>query len=124
MIAWALVTTVACGDGGSKPACAARRALQDAVRAVAQADAAEAAGDDEAVGLRVSEVDLLLKAARRNLSVSTTNSVERAMLEAAGYLQFIVDDYRASGAVDGTLVQFASRELNRAPAPGEQGLNC
>ena len=46
------------------------------------------------------------------------------MLEAAGYVEFIVGDYRATGAVDGALAQFAARELNRAPAPGEAAPNC
>jgi len=68
---------------------------------------------------RIDEAERLIGIARRNLSPSTTNSVERGMLEAAEYLDFIVNDYRSTGAVDGTLSQFASRELNRAPAPGE-----
>ena len=46
------------------------------------------------------------------------------MLEAAEYLDFIINDYKASGSVDGTLAQFASRELNRAPSLGEAPLNC
>lgn len=70
------------------------------------------------------EAERLIGIARRNLSSATTNSVERGMLEAAEYLDFIVGGYRESGGVDGTLAQFASRELNRAPAPDEAAPNC
>ncbi len=47
------------------------------------------------------------------------------MLEAANYLEFIVDDYRSSGVVDFTITQFASRELTRAlGGAGGAPLNC
>jgi len=94
------------------------------VRALDQAESAEAAGDEARVRQQIDEAARLIGIARRNLSSSTTNSIERGMLEAAEYLDYIVNDYRASGAVDGTLAQFASRELNRAPAPGEAASNC
>lgn len=94
------------------------------MRAVGQAESAEGAGDTDRVRQQIGEAERLIRIARRNLSTSTTNSVERGMLEAAEYLDFIVNDYRASGAVDGALAQFASRELNRAPAPGEAAPNC
>lgn len=91
---------------------------------VGHADAAESAGDVERVRELMDEVDRLVGTARRNLSSSTTNSVERGMIEAAEYLDFIVGDYRASGAIDGAIAQFASRELDRPPAPGESAPNC
>ena len=123
-LAAALVATLACGSGTDDPRCVARQALRDAVGAVDQAESAEAAGHAERVRQRIDEAERLIGIARRNLSSSTTNSIERGMLEAAEYLGFIVNDFRASGAVDGTLAQFASRELNRAPAPGEAAPNC
>lgn len=104
--------------------CVARDALRAAVRAIGQADAAEGAGDAGRVKALVEEAERLVATARRNLSTSTTNSVERGLLEAAEYLDFIVGDYRASGAVDGTLADFAARDLDRAPTPGESMPNC
>jgi hypothetical protein len=94
------------------------------VRAVDQAESAETAGDANRVRQQTDEAERLIGIARRNLSRSSMGSIERGMLEAAEYLEFIVNDYRATGAVDGTLAQFASRELNRAPSPGEAPLNC
>lgn len=123
-MALVILATGGCGGGGDDPGCIAKDALREAVRAVDQAESAEAAGDDERVRQQIDEAERLVGVARRNLSTSTTNSVERGMLEAAEYLDFIVDDYRASGAVDGALAQFAARELNRAPAPGEAAPNC
>ena len=124
LLAAVLVETVACGGGAEDSRCAARQALRDAVRAVDQAESAEGAGDAERVRQRIDDAERLIGIARRNLSNSSTNSIERGMLEAAEYLDFIVDDYRASGTVDGTLSEFASRELNRAPAPGEAAPDC
>lgn len=124
LLALALVATIGCGDGTDDPRCIARQALRDAVRAVAQAESAEGAGDTERVRQQIGEVERLIGIARRSLSATTTSSIERSMLEAAEYLGFIVNDYRASGAVDGALAQFASRELNRAPTPGEPAMNC
>ena len=118
------MASVGCGGGDADPRCIARQALRDAVRAVDQAESAEVAGDGERVRQQIDEAERLIGIARRNLSRSTTNSVERSMLESAEYLDFIVNDYRASGAVDGALAQFASRELNRAPTPGEAAPNC
>jgi hypothetical protein len=119
-----IVMTVGCGGGNDDPRCTAKQALRDAVRAVHQAESAEGVGDEEQVRQQIGEAERLIGIARRNLSSGTTNSVERGMLEAAEYLDFIVGGYRESGAVDGTLAQFASRELNRGPAPGERPLNC
>lgn len=51
--------------------------------------------------------------------------VERVVLEAGNYLEFMVVDFRASGTVDFALTQFASRELNRATSgAGGAPLNC
>lgn len=120
-----LGTIIACGSSGSSdPRCVARNSLRDAIEVVGQADAAETAGDTRTAGERIAEVERLVVVARRNLSSSGTESVERAMLEASGYLQFIVDEHRTSGMVDAALAQFATRELNRAPAPGEPPLDC
>jgi hypothetical protein len=124
LLAVVIVMTVGCGGGNDDPRCAAKQALRDAVRAVDQAESAEGVGDEEQVRQQIGEAERLIGIARRNLSSATTNSVERGMLEAAEYLDFIVGGYRESGAVDGTLAQFASRELNRAPAPGEAAPNC
>lgn len=126
---WTLLTAVimvalSCGGGSDDPPCIAKQALRDAVRAVNQAESAEGSGDEEGVRQQIGEAERLIGIARRNLSRDTTNSVERGMLEAAEYLDFIVGGYRESGAVDGTLAQFASRELSRAPAPGEAAPNC
>ena len=118
------MATLGCVGGNDDPRCVAKQALRDAVRAVNQAVSAEGAGDEERVRQQIAEAERLIGIARRNLSRATTNSVERGMLEAAEYLDFIVGGYRESGAIDGTLAQFASRELNRAPAPGEAAPNC
>ena len=124
LLAAVIVATLGCGGGNDDPRCVAKQALRDAVRAVNQAESAEGAGDEERVRQQIAEAERLIGIARRNLSRATTNSVERGMLEAAEYLDFIVGGFRESGAVDGTLAQFASRELNRAPAPGEAAPNC
>lgn len=124
LLAAVLVATVGCGGGDKDPRCAARQALRDAVRAVDQAESAEGAGDADRVRQQIDEAERLIRIARGSLSRSSTNTIERGTLEAAEYLGFIVNDYRASGTVDGTLSQFASRELNRAPAPGEAAPNC
>ena len=123
-MAWVVLVTIGCAAGDHEPVCIARDALRDAVRAVGQADAAENAGDAGRVKDLVDEIERLVVTARRNLSSSTTNSVERGLLEAAEYLDYIVGDYRASGTVDGTLADFAARDVDRAPSPGESVPNC
>lgn len=115
---------VGCGSGDRDPRCIAKQALRDAVRAVGQAELAEGARDEAGVRQHIGDVERLVGVARRNLSSSSPSSVDRSMLEAAEYLDFIVGDFRASGAVDGALAQFASRELNRGLFPGEAPLNC
>ena len=124
VVGLAMATALGCGSARDEPRCTARQALRDAVRAVATADRAEAAGDAPAVADAVGEAEQLIATARRNLSRSSTRSVDRRMLEAAEYLAFIVGQYRVNGGVDGTLARFATRELNRAPDPGEAPLSC
>lgn len=124
LLAALIVATTGCGGGSDDPRCIAKQALRDAIRAVGAAEAAEVAGDEERVRQQLGEAERFIRIARRNLSSATTNSVERGMLEAAEYLDFIVGGYRQSGAVDGTLAQFASRALDRPPAPGEAAPNC
>ena len=77
----------------------------------------------------MDEVDRLLDVGRTRLADvkadSSTGSAARAMLEAANYLEFMVGDYRSSGAVDFSMTQFASRELTRAVSgAGGTPLNC
>lgn len=77
----------------------------------------------------MTEVKRLVGVARGNLAGAAedpdTALAARAMLEAANYLQFIVDDARATGAVDFPIAQFAARELNRAGSgAGGAPLNC
>lgn len=124
LLAALIVATAGCGGGGDDPRCIAKQALRNAIRAVDAAEAAEGAGDAERVRQQIGEAERFIGIARRNLSSATTNSVERSMLEAAEYLDFIVGGYRQSGAVDGTLAQFASRALDRPPAPGEAAPSC
>ena len=124
LVAAVVLVTVGCGGGSDDPRCVARDALREAIRAVDQAESAELAGDEERVRQQIAQVERLVGIARRNLSSGTTNSVERGMLEAAEYLDFIAGEYTESGAVDATLAQFAMRELNRAPAPGEAAPSC
>ncbi len=124
-----IVGLAACGGGTRSPACAAQDALRDALRAVASAESATAAGDQAAVERQMDEVDRLLRVARASLAGAdadpSTGSAARAMLEAANYLEFMVGDFRASGKVDFALTQFASREINRASSgAGGPPLNC
>jgi len=124
VLAVAAAFAVGCGGGDDDPRCFAKRALRGAVDAVNQAELAERAGDQERVVQQIDAAERLIRTARRNLSAASPTSIERNMLEAAEYLDFVVGRYRASGAVDGTLAPFAARELNRAPAPGEAALGC
>lgn len=124
-----IVGLAACGGGTRSPACAAQDALRAALRAVESAKTADASGDQAAVGQRMDEAERLVRAARTSLRAadpnSSTGAADRAMLEAANYLEFMVGDFRASGTVDFTLAQFASRELNRAASgAGGAPLNC
>lgn len=119
----------ACGSGARSPACNGYDALIDALRAVELAKSADASDDSAEVGRQMEQVDRFVGVARRRLAGAeadpNTGSAARAMLEAANYLSFMVGDFRATGAVDYSMTQFASRELNRASAgAGGAPLNC
>ncbi len=112
-------SAAACGEERQRPPiCAAQEQLRAAVREVGDARTAEAAGDTGAVASHMAEVERLVANARGNAGAASsdadTASAASALLEAANYLQFIVDDARAAGQVDWALAQFASREINRA----------
>ncbi len=101
----------------------------DALRAVAAAESADVSGDGEAVDGAMDDVERFVRLARSRLDGadpdSNTGAAARAMLEAANYLEFMVGDFRATGMVDFSLTQFASRELNRAASgAGGAPLNC
>ena len=124
-----LVGVAACGGGARSPACAGYDTLVDALRGVAAATSATASGDDEAVEQAMDDVASSVRSARARLAGmdadAKVGAAARAMLEAANYLDFMVGDYRATGTVDFSLTQFASRELNRASSgAGGAPLNC
>ena len=78
---------------------------------------------------QMDETARLVRVARAGLgsagSGASSDGATRRMLEAANYLDFIVEDFAASGEVDGTLAQFAARELNAAGSGvGGTPLNC
>ena len=117
-LALLLVALVACSGQSTDPRCLAKRALGDAIRAVDLAEDAERSGDTAAVSSRMNDVARLVRSARTSLgsagASSGSDGSARRLLEAANYLEFIVRDFGSSGSVDGTLAQFASRELNAA----------
>ncbi len=124
-----VVGLLARGEGTRRPVCVAQDALRGALQAVDAARAAERSGDKAAVDQELAEIARLLSVARVNLAAPAvdpqTASAARAMLEAANYLQFIVDDARSSGAVDYPIAQFAARELDRAGSgAGGAPTNC
>ncbi|MEK6720059.1 MAG: hypothetical protein AABZ33_05235 [Chloroflexota bacterium] len=128
-VAVAVVGLAACGGGTRSPICTANDSLRAALRAVDAARSADSSGDSAAVDREMNEVERLLGVARGNLAGATadpdTAAAARAMLEAANYLQFMVDDSRASGTVDFPIAQFAAREVNRAGSgAGGAPLNC
>ena len=128
-LALLIVGLAACGGGVRSPSCTGYDALVDALRAVASAEAADASGDPEAVERAMDDVARFVRLARGRLAGAdadpNSGAAARAMLEAANYLEFIVGDFRATGRVDFSLTQFASRELNRAVAgAGGAPLNC
>ena len=117
-----LAGLVACGGPASDVRCAALASLRSAVRAVELAEAAERAGDGATVRRRVDELTRLIGRARTSLAGGTDGHTRR-LLEAANYLEFIAGEFGRTGFVDGTLAQFASRELNRS-VPGQPPLPC
>lgn len=123
------VAVAACGGGARRPVCAAYDALRDALQAVALAESAERSGDQAAVGQQMDEVDRLIRIANSSLEGADADPqiapAARAMLEAANYLEFMVGDFRASGTVDSSITQFASRGLDQAGSgAGGTPLNC
>jgi hypothetical protein len=98
--------------------CSAYDAFRDAERAADAARSATATGDPAAVERQMDEADRLIRVGRAILAgveaLSSTGSGARGLLEAANYLEFLVGDYRSSGAVDFSITQFASRALTRA----------
>ena len=120
-----VVGLMACSGPTADARCSALASLRSAVRSVASAEAAERAGDVAEVRRLITDVARLVARAQSGLAngaVATTTHARR-LLEAANYLEFIVQEFESSGAVDGTLAQFASRELNRT-LPGEAPLPC
>jgi hypothetical protein len=119
----------ACGEGARSPSCTGYDALVDALRAVASAKAADTSGDREAVDQAMDDVERFVRLAKGRLAGADTDpnsgTATRTMIEAANYLEFMVADFRATGRVDFSLTQFASRELNRAVSgAGGAPLNC
>ena len=128
-IALLLAGLAACSGGARSTSCSGYDALVDALRAVAAAKSADASGDGEAVNRAMDDVERSIRLARGRLAGAdadpNTGGAARAMLEAANYLEFMVGDFRATGKVDFSLTQFASRELNRAASgAGGAPLNC
>lgn len=123
-----LVALVACGGQSTDPRCVARRALVEGIRAVDLAESAERSGDAAAVRSQLEAVARLVRIARGSLGADSSadnDGPARRLLEAANYLEFIVADFESSGSVDGTLAQFASRELDAAVSgAGGAPLNC
>ena len=128
ILAMLLMALIACGGQSTDPSCVARRALIDGIRAVDLAESAERSGDSAAIRSQLNEVTRLVRLARSSLSGDASvndDGPARRFLEAANYLEFIVADFETSGSVDGTLAQFASREIDAAGV-GTAGapLNC
>jgi len=117
-----LIGVIACGGSASDVRCTALAALRDAVRRVELAEAAERSGDAAAARGHVDAIARLVAQARTGLG-GRTDGHARRLLEAANYLEFIVQDFARTGGVDATLAKFAARELNRT-VPGEAPLPC
>lgn len=124
-----VVTMAGCGGGARSPACTGYDALVDALRAIEAARISDASHDADGVDRAMDDVARSVRLARGRLagadSDPNTGRAARAMLEAANYLDFMVGDFHATGNVDFSLTQFASRELNRAASgAGGTPLNC
>ena len=116
-----------CQGVSDDPRCLARGELLKAAALIERADAAETAGDDEAVRKAVEGANDLVGSARARLRSADTDGTDatvRRMTEAANYLGFITEDFATTGVVDGTLVQFAVRELDRPAVGDEAFMNC
>ena len=116
-----------CQSASDDPRCLARGELLKAAALIERADAAETAGDEDAVRQAVDGADDLVARARARLRTADTEGTDgtvRRMTEAANYLGFITADFAATGVVDGTLVQFAVRELNRPAFGAAAPMNC
>lgn len=121
-----VVVLTACSAAERRPICLAYDALRSAVRTLDSARGPAAAGDAVAVEQLMDEVDRLLRGARARLSDDVrADSAARAMLEAANYLEYMTGQFRATGSLDFSITQFASRELTRAASgAGDRPLNC
>jgi hypothetical protein len=124
-----LVGLAGCGGGARSPACIGYDTLVGALRSVEAAKSAATSGDDEAVEQAMDDAQRSIRSARAQLAGmdadATAGAAVRAMLEATSYLDFMVGEYRATGTVDFSMTQFASRELNRATSgAGGAPLNC
>ncbi|MEX1173284.1 MAG: hypothetical protein WEG56_11820 [Chloroflexota bacterium] len=116
-----------CQQVSDDPRCLARAELLQAAALIERADAAERADDDDAVRQAIEGAEDLLSTARARLRAAATEGTDgpvRRMTEAANYLGFITEEFAETGSVDGTLVQFAVRELNRAGAGDAAPMNC
>lgn len=116
-----------CQRVSDDPRCLARGELLRAAALIERADAAERAGDDDAVRQAIAGAEDLLSTARTRLRAADTEGADgpvRRMTEAANYLGFITEGFAETGAVDGTLVQFAVRELDRPAAGDAVPMNC
>ncbi len=116
-----------CQRVSDDPRCLARGELLKAAALIERADAAERAGDDAAVRQAVGGAEDLVAAARarlRSADAEGTDGTVRRMTEAANYLGFITEHFATTGMVDGNLVQFAVRELDRPAVGDEAFMNC
>lgn len=124
MVALLLAT---CQRVSDDPRCLARGELLQAAALIERADAAERAGDDDAVRQAIEGARHLLSTVRTRLRTADTEGTDgpvRRMTEAANYLGFITEGFTETGAVDGTLVPFAVRELDRPAAGDAAPMNC
>ena len=116
-----------CQSASDDPRCLARGELLKAAALIERADAAETAGDKDAARQAVEGADDLVARARGRLRAADTEGTDgtvRRMTEAANYLGFITEDFATTGMVDGNLVQFAVRELDRPAVGDEAFMNC
>lgn len=116
-----------CQQASDDPRCLARGELLRAAALIERAEAAERAGDGAAVRQAIEGAADLLSTARTRLRAADTEGTDgavRRMIEAANYLGFVTAAFSETGAVDGTLVQFAVRELDRQAAGDAVPMNC